>query len=104
VTAVAGAGDLTHLVLSHEGGASSTATVTLGAPPAAAATNLYVWGEAGRSIMPTAPWDAVDCLRAALSDLLEMVSSGQLKHPCDAHFGREVHRVLATAQAQLDRG
>ena len=103
VTAVAGAGDLTHLVLTHEGGASSTASVTLGAPPAATATNLYVWGEAGRSIMPTAPWDPVDCLRAALSDLLEMAASGQLKHPCDVHFGREVHRVLAEAQAQLDR-
>ncbi len=102
VTAVRGAGDLTHLVLTHESGASSTATVTLGAPPAASATNLYVWGEAGRSIMPTSGWDPVDCLRTALSELLAMAVSGEVKHPCDVRLGRDIGRVLAAAQAQLD--
>jgi predicted dehydrogenase len=101
VTAVRGAGDLTHLVLTHEGGASSTATVTLGAPPAASATNLYVWGEAGRSIMPSSGWDAVDCLRTALSELLAMAAAGEVKHPCDVRFGRDIGRVLAAAEAQL---
>ena len=51
-TAVAGGEDVTHLVLAHESGASSTATVTLSAPAAASGNNLYVWGEAGRSVMP----------------------------------------------------
>lgn len=102
VTAVAGAGDLTHLVLTHEGGASSTATVTLGAPPAAAATNLYVWGEAGRYSMPATPWDAVDCLRTALTELIANAEAGQARHPCDVHFGRDLNRVLCAAQAQLD--
>jgi predicted dehydrogenase len=103
VTATAGARDLTHLVLTHESGASSTATMTLSAPPAAEATNLYVWGEAGRSIMPTnTPWDPVACLRTALSELLEMVETNQVKHPCDVRFGRDIVRVLAAAQAQLD--
>jgi predicted dehydrogenase len=101
VTAAAGAKDLTHLVLTHESGASSTATVTLSAPPAAAATNVYVWGEAGRSIMPTAPWDPVECLRTALSELLAMAATGQDKHPCDVRFGRDIVHVLAAAEAQL---
>jgi predicted dehydrogenase len=102
VTAVRGAGDLTHMVLTHESGASSTATVTLGAPPAASATSLYVWGEAGRSIMPNSGWDPVDCLRTALTELLAMAASGEVGHPCDVRFGRDIGRVLATAQAQLD--
>lgn len=102
VTAVRGAGDLTHLVLTHSSGASSTATVTLGAPPAASATSLYVWGEAGRSIMPNSGWDPVDCLRTALSELLAMAASGEVKHPCDVRLGRDIGRVLAAAQAQLD--
>ncbi len=101
VTATAGAGDLTHLVLTHEGGASSTATVTLSAPPAAAATNVYVWGEAGRSIMPNYAWDPVECLRTALSELLAMVETGQVKHPCDVQLGRDIVHVLAAAQSQL---
>jgi predicted dehydrogenase len=101
VTAVRGAADLTHMVLTHEGGASSTATVTLSAPPAASATNLYVWGEAGRSVMPSTGWDPVECLRLALSELLDMAGSGQVSHPCDVRFGREVHRVLSAAAAQV---
>jgi len=101
VAATAGAKDLTHLVLTHESGASSTATVTLSAPPAAAATNVYVWGEAGRSIMPTAPWDPVECLRTALSELLAMAETGQGKHPCDVRFGRDIVHVLAAAEGQL---
>jgi predicted dehydrogenase len=102
VTAVRGAGDLTHLVLAHESGASSTATVTLGAPPAASATNLYVWGEAGRSVMPNSGWDPVECLRTALTELLAMAAAGEVRHPCDVRFGRDIGRVLAAAQAQLD--
>jgi|tagenome__1003787_1003787.scaffolds.fasta_scaffold20978738_5 predicted dehydrogenase len=102
VTAVRGAGDLTHLVLAHESGASSTATVTLSAPPAASATNLYVWGEAGRSVMPNSGWDPVECLRTALTELLAMAAAGEVRHPCDVRFGRDIGRVLAAAQAQLD--
>jgi predicted dehydrogenase len=102
VRAVRGAGDLTHLVLTHESGASSTATVTQGAPPAASATNLYVWGEAGRSVMPNSGWDPVECLRTALTELLAMAAAGEVRHPCDVRFGRDIGRVLAAAQAQLD--
>ena len=89
-------------MLTHESGASSTATVTLSAPPAASATNLYVWGEAGRSIMPNSGWDPVDCLRTALTELLAMAASGEVRHPCDVRFGSDIGRVLAAAQAQLD--
>jgi predicted dehydrogenase len=101
VSATGGAGDLTHLVLTHEGGATSTATVTLGAPSAAAALNLYVWGEAGRSVMPITPPDPVECLRTAVTELLAMAESGQVRHPCDARLGRDIVHVLAAAQSQL---
>jgi predicted dehydrogenase len=101
VEAVNGGGDVTHLVLAHEGGATSTATVTLSAPAAASGTNLFVWGEAGRSVMPSTPIDAVDALRVAVAELAAAAATGRA-HPCDARFGGEVVRVLAAAQAQLD--
>jgi predicted dehydrogenase len=104
VSATGGAADLTHLVLTHESGATSTATVTLSAPPAAAAMNLYVWGEAGRSIMPTTTAEPVDCLGTAVTELIAMAESGQVRHPCDVHLGRDIVHVLAAAQAQLDLG
>jgi predicted dehydrogenase len=102
VSAVAGGLDVTHLVLRHEGGASSSATMTLSAPTPASGNSLFVWGEAGRSAMPATPFDPVDALRVATAELVAGATSGQLTHPCDVRFGREVVRVLAAAQAQLD--
>ena len=102
VSAVPGPADVTHLVFTHESGATSVATVTLSAPAAAAGTNLFVWGEAGRSVMPTAPVDPVQALRLAVAELAAAAAAGRSAHPCDARFGQEVVRILATAQAQLD--
>ena len=101
VSATMGAPDVTHLVLRHESGASSTATVTLSAPPAASGDNLFVWGEAGRSVMPAGPFDDVETLRTAAAELVAAAESGTLSHPCDVRFGREVVRVLAAAEAGL---
>ncbi len=101
VDAIPGAEDVAHLVLRHESGATSTATVTLSAPPAASGTSLFVWGEAGRSVMPATPVDPVQALRTAVAELASCAASGQRDHPCDVRFGREVVRVLAAAAAQL---
>jgi predicted dehydrogenase len=102
VSAISGADDVTHLVLRHEGGATSTATVTLSAPPAASGNNLVVWGEAGRSVMPATPVDPVEALSLAAAELVTSAETGERAHPCDVRFGRDVVRVLAQAQAQLD--
>jgi len=101
VTAIAGPDDVTHLVLRHEGGATSTATVTQSAPEAASGNNLFVWGEAGRSVMPATLVDPVESLRVAAAELISCADSGAREHPCDVRFGREVVRVLAAAEAQL---
>jgi predicted dehydrogenase len=101
VEAIPGPDDVTHLVLRHEGGATSTATVTQSAPEAASGNNLFVWGEAGRSVMPATLVDPVESLRVAAAELVSCAESGGREHPCDVRFGREVVRVLAAAQAQL---
>jgi predicted dehydrogenase len=102
VTADAGRGDLTHLVLHHRGGATSTVTVTLGAPEQADGFDVQVWGERGRSAMPPLADDPVTALRIALTELAGNARSGKLSHSCDAEFGLAVTRVLAQAQLQLD--
>jgi predicted dehydrogenase len=101
VTAIAGLGDVAHLVLRHEGGASSTATMTQGAPEAASGSNLFVWGAAGRSVMPALPDDPEQSLRVAAAELVAAANAGQVHHPCDVRFGRDVVEVLAKAEAQL---
>ena len=101
VAAVAGQGDVTHLVLGHEGGASSTTTMALDAPEAASGYNLFVWGAAGRSVMPATPPDPEESLRVAAAELIAAANSGRADHPCDAGFGRDIVRVLAEAEARL---
>ena len=102
VTARAGLADITHLVLGHEDGATSTATVTLSAPSSAALADLYLWGQAGRSSAPVETPEPITPLRTALTELAANARSGQVSHPCDVRFGREVGRVLAEAQRQID--
>ncbi|HEY5018453.1 MAG TPA: Gfo/Idh/MocA family oxidoreductase [Streptosporangiaceae bacterium] len=102
VTADTGRADVTHLVLHHAGGASSTATVTLNAPPAADSVELSLWGETGRSAAPMGERDAVPALRTALRELADNARSGRMEHPCDVRFGRDVLRVLAEAERQVE--
>jgi predicted dehydrogenase len=102
VLADAGPADGSHLVLHHRGGATSTATVTASASEAAECFGLYVWGEAGRSVAPVQLGQPLAPLRTALTELASNARSGQVTHPCDARFGRDVGRVLADAGRQLD--
>jgi predicted dehydrogenase len=101
VTAQAGPADVTHLILRHEPGATSTVTVTLNAPHGAELADLFVWGEAGRSAAPVEASQPVTPLRTALTELAANARSGQTSHPCDVHFGRQVGHVLADAQHQI---
>jgi len=102
VTADAGAGDLTHLILHHDGGASSTVTVSIGVPETAACCETYLWGEAGRSRAPQPTPQPADALRFALTELAANVSSGRTRHDCDVLFGHAVAGVLTSAQRQID--
>jgi len=102
VTADAGPADVTHLVLHHRGGATSTATLTLSAAEAAAGFETYVWGKSGRLPMPGGDVDPVAALHTALGELVANARAGQTEHPCDVRFGRDVGRVLAEAQRQID--
>jgi predicted dehydrogenase len=101
VTADAGPRGVTYLVLHHESGVTSSATVTLDAPPAAESLDLRLWGEPGRSAAPLADRDVVACLRVALTELAAAARSGHPSHPCDVRFGRDVVAVLAEAERAI---
>ena len=102
VTADVGPDDVAHLVLHHQGGPSSVVTVTQSGGEAARGFEAYIWGASGQSDAPAAASDPVVPLRAALTELTQNVRSGRTRHPCDVWFGRDVGRVLAQAQRQLD--
>ncbi|MFJ3037783.1 Gfo/Idh/MocA family protein [Streptomyces tendae] len=105
VTAAApGPGDTVHLVLDHTGGASSTLTLSLTAPPAAAGATVELRGRAGVTLLPETTEGPVPALRRAADALLTAAEGGR-PHPCDAAFGLRVTEILAEAEALLtDRG
>jgi predicted dehydrogenase len=102
VIADAGPADVTHLILHHQGGATSTTTLTLSAAEAAAGAEAYLWGESGRLAVPHGSVDPVAALSTALGELVANARAGQTEHRCDVRFGRDVGRVLAEAQRQID--
>jgi predicted dehydrogenase len=102
VTADAGLGDVTHLILHHDSGATSTVTVTLSARGTAEGFELTIWGEPGKSAAPDETNQPVIPLRTALTELAGNARSGQVTHLCDVQFGRDVGRILAAAQRQID--
>jgi predicted dehydrogenase len=103
VTADGGPGDVSHLILHHRGGASSAVTVTQNGGEAAAGFEAYLWSSSGRSVAPPAARDPLPPLRTALTELAANIRSGQTRHPCDAGFGRDVGRVVAEAQRQIEQ-
>ncbi len=104
VVAGAGVRDQVHLVMQHADRRSSTASLSLTVPPAAAGNTVYVYGEYGRAEAPSARFDTAVAYRAALDALLEQAASGQPGHACDVHFGAHVVEVLAGAERSLRTG
>lgn len=101
VTAESGPRDTTTLLLRHDSGATSVATLSIDAPAAAVVTDLVVWGRRGRSWLPAGSLAPAEALGVAVSELMSGAESGRVGHPCDVGFGREVVAVLAQAATQL---
>ncbi|KAA1426430.1 Gfo/Idh/MocA family protein [Nocardioides antri] len=101
VRATGGPADLVVLAFTHASGATSTATLTAFAPPAACGFEAAVWGEHGVLPMPLRPEGAfLDAYRTALQELAESARSGA-RHPLDAEFGVHVVDLLDDAARQL---
>ncbi|MEV5876472.1 Gfo/Idh/MocA family oxidoreductase [Streptomyces sp. NPDC052101] len=100
VAAAHGPADTVHLVLDHATGASSTLTLSLTAPPAAAGADVELRGEAGVALMPGSSEGAVLALTRAVDALLTAARTGR-PHACDAAFGLRVTEILTTAEARL---
>ncbi|MGC2999057.1 Gfo/Idh/MocA family protein [Streptomyces sp. G35A] len=104
VTAAAyGPGDTVHLVLDHVSGASSTLTLSLTAPPAAAGVTVELRGTSGVTLLPEADEGAVPALTRAADALLTAARTG-VPHSCDAAFALRVTDILATAEELLRSG
>jgi hypothetical protein len=101
VTAGAGLGDTVHLVLRHQGGASSTLTLSQTVPEAAEGIDFQLYGPPGRSAVPPFQLAHLVALEEAIGQLAAMVAAGATIHPCDVRLGVESVAVLDAADRFL---
>jgi predicted dehydrogenase len=100
LTAVGGQGDLVHLVLTHQSGVTSTASLSLFAPPAGSDFETGLWGESGTALMPSDATAGAEALAIAATELVAAARSGE-PHPVGLGFGVRVVELLADAERQL---
>jgi predicted dehydrogenase len=101
VTAATGLGDTVHLALEHRGGTSSTVSLSLTVPPAAATSDFTVYGPQGVVVMPRGGLSPVEALGEAIRQLASEVAAGSTDHPCGARFAADVVAVLDAAERFL---
>ncbi|MGC1214463.1 MAG: Gfo/Idh/MocA family oxidoreductase [Micromonospora sp.] len=104
VAAMDGPRGLVHLLLTHDGGATSTVSLTLDAPPEAVTREFVFYGENGIETVPPGDGSAITAFGAAIDQLLEEVEAGTRDHRCDVRFGREVVSVLEAAEKARAEG
>jgi predicted dehydrogenase len=103
VQAAAGQRDTVHLVLTHDHGRASTVTLSHTVAELAAGVETWVHGDAGRLVLLPDHDNPVAAHQVAV-DELTAAALVRGAHPCDAAFGRDVVRVLETAQRALASG
>jgi predicted dehydrogenase len=101
VAAGTGLGDTVHLVLGHQGGASSTLTLSQTVPDPAEGRSFRLYGPRGRSAVPPFELAHLVALAEAIRQLAAMVAAGVTTHPCDVRLGRDTVAVLDAADRFL---
>ena len=104
VAAGTGLGDTVHLVLGHQGGASSTLALSQTVPAAAEGIGLELYGPQGRSAVPPFELAHLVAMEEAIGQFVAMVAAGATTHPCDVRLGRDTVAVLDAAQRFLTAG
>lgn len=104
VAAMDGPRGLVHLLLTHEGGPTSTISLTLDAPTEMGAREFVFYGENGTVELPPGDGSPVTAFGTAIDQLLAEVEAGTRDHRCDVRFGREVVAVLDAAEIARTQG
>ncbi|PXY34533.1 dehydrogenase [Prauserella sp. PE36] len=87
--------DLWHVLLEHEGSATSTVALSTRLPMRPTVTEFAVYGDAGFRSMRRKPGQEGESFTALLDDFAALIASGVREHDCDVHRGLHLQRVLA---------
>jgi predicted dehydrogenase len=86
--------DLWHLILGHENGVTSTATLSMRLATRPTVVDLAVYGSHGYRALGGRQTSAQQAYTAMLDDFVAMVHSGVHTHPCDAQRGLHLQTIL----------
>ncbi|MFT7835553.1 Gfo/Idh/MocA family oxidoreductase [Saccharothrix sp. BKS2] len=89
---------LWQVVLRHEGGATSVATMTMTLPINPGISEVVVYGEHGHRVLADRGSTAQQCFTNLLDDFVAMVDSGTTEHPLDVRRGLHLQRVIELAR------
>ncbi len=93
--------DLTHLILGHENGVTSTATLSMRLPTQPTVVEISVYGSHGHRPLAARQTPAQQAYAAMLDDFVAMVHGSVRTHPCDAQRGLHLQTILAQTLAKL---
>ncbi|MGM1059662.1 Gfo/Idh/MocA family protein [Saccharothrix sp. Mg75] len=86
------------VVFRHEGGATSSAALSMTLPLTPGVSEVAVYGEHGHRVLADRGTSAVQCFTNLLDDFVAMVDSGTARHPLDVRRGLHLQRVIDLAR------
>ncbi|MFD5825301.1 Gfo/Idh/MocA family protein [Lentzea sp. NPDC060358] len=89
---------LWQLILQHEGGATSTASLCLSLPLQPPFADFTVFGTHGARTLTNRDTPALECFTNLLDDFVAMVHSGTTTHECDVRRGLHLQRIIDLAR------
>jgi predicted dehydrogenase len=93
--------DLWHLILGHDNGVTSTATLSMRLATRPTVVDFSVYGAHGHRALGGRQTSAQQAYTAMLDDFVAMVHSGVHTHPCDAQRGLHLQTILDQAVRKL---
>lgn len=91
------ADDLWHLILAHETGATSTATLSISLPVDPTVADFSVYGPPGYRAYSRPASSPLDAFATLLDEFVAMITTGITAHPCDVRRGLHLQRLLGQA-------
>ncbi len=101
IAATHGSHDLWHILMAHDGGATSTISMSLRLPMRPTVTEFTVYGDHGYRSLPGRDSSAAECYTALLDDFVAMIHSNTTTHPVDAQRGLHLQKIIHTITQKL---
>ena len=92
--------DIWHVIAAHEGGAVSTATLSMRLAIDPSVLEFDVYGSAGREVLTARQTPPERCFVTLLDELAEMIRSGTSTHPCDVRRGLHLQQIIERVRSR----